>query len=150
MKMGKNLGSISSTDKNKVLAFIEARVKGHNSRFSGVAGKKATVEMYKEVFSRGYFRQKNYGIEKESDRCYWAFRRLRDFQYILKNGYPRPQSDITIGEDFDLLPKGHRLHSKFRTYHYVRYDFWTDKTYIDEYRNELVQYDTEYISEEGE
>ena len=93
--------------------------------------------MYKEVFSRGYFRQKNFGVEKEGDRLYFALRRLRDFVYVLKNGYPRPQSDIIVDEDYDLLPKGHRLHANYQTYHHIKYDFFTDMLYYDEFRQEI-------------
>lgn len=143
MKMGKNLEITNSTGKDKILDYIEKRVEGHNRRFAGVAGKKATVEMYKEVFSRGYFRQKNYGVEKEGDRLYFALRRLRDFVYVLKNGYPRMQSDIVIEEDFDLLPKGHRLHTNYQTYHYVRYDFFENKEYLDEFYKNIIENEEE-------
>tara|TARA_B100000900_G_C20310784_1_gene606063 strand:+ start:173 stop:586 length:414 start_codon:yes stop_codon:yes gene_type:complete len=128
----------NSTGKDRILNYINKRVEGHNRRFAGVAGKKASVEMYKEIFSRGYFRQQNFGVEKEGDKLYFALRRLRDFVYVLKNGYPRPQSDIIVDEDYDLLPKGHRLHANYQTYHHIKYDFFTDKLYYDEFRQEIT------------
>ena len=138
MRTVKSLEITNSTGKDRILNYIHKRVEGHNNRFAGVAGKKANVEMYKEVFSRGYFRQQNFGVEKEGDKLYFALRRLRDFVYVLKNGYPRPQSDIIVDEDYDLLPKGHRMHSKVPTYHLVRYDFFTNETDIDDFRREIT------------
>ena len=137
MRTVKSLEITNSTGKDRILDYIHSRAKGHNNRFAGVPGKKANVEMYKEVFSRGYFRQKNFGVEKEGDRLYFALRRLRDFVYVLKNGYPRPQSDIIVDEDYDLLPKGHRLHANYQTYHHIKYDFFTDMLYYDEFRQEI-------------
>ena len=138
MRTVKNLEITNSTGKDRILNYINKRVEGHNRRFAGVAGKKASVEMYKEIFSRGYFRQQNFGVEKEGDKLYFALRRLRDFVYVLKNGYPRPQSDIIVDEDYDLLPKGHRLHANYQTYHHIKYDFFTDKLYYDEFRQEIT------------
>ena len=137
MRTVKSLEITNSTGKDRILEYIHKSVKGHNNRFAGVPGKKANVEMYKEVVSRGYFIQKNFGVEKEGDRLYIALRRLRDFVYVLKNGYPRPQSDIIVDEDYDLLPKGHRLHANYQTYHHIKYDFFTDMLYYDEFRAEL-------------
>lgn len=125
------------TTKEDVLRYLNKRVEGHNSRFKGVPGKMADIEALKEVFSRGYFREKSFGTEDESIRIKAGIRRLKDFMFVLRNGYPRLQSDIVITEDFDLLPKGHRLYAKWKTYHLVRYDFFTGKEYIDEYRNDI-------------
>ena len=143
MKTGKSLEITNSTGKDRILDYIHKRVEGHNRRFAGVPGKKATVEMYKEVFSRGYFRQKNFGIEKEGDRLYFALRRLRDFVSVLKNGYPRKQADVVVDEDYDLLPKGHRLHTNYQTYHHIKYDFFTDKLYYDEFREKIARNEEE-------
>ena len=123
------------TTKEDVLRYLTKRVEGHNSRFKGVPGKSANLEMLKEVFSRGYFREKSFGTEDESIKIKTGIRRLKDFLFVMRNGYPRLQSDIVVTEDFDLLPKGHRLHAKWKTYHLVRYDYFTDSQYDNEFRD---------------
>ena len=98
-------------------------------------GKKAELELLKEVFSRGYFREKSFGTEDESIKVRTGLRRIKDYLFVLRNGYPRLQSDIVVTEDFDLLPKGHRLHAKWKTYHLVRYDYFTGNLYDNEFRD---------------
>ena len=125
------------TTKEDVLRYLNKRVEGHNSRFKGVPGKKADIELLKEVFSRGYFREKSFGNNDEKLRIKAGIRRIKDYLFVLRNGYPRLQSDIVITEDFDLLPKGHRLYAKWKTYHLVRYDYFTGNQFDDEFRNSI-------------
>lgn len=125
------------TTKEDVLRYLNKRVQGHNSRFKGVPGKKADIELLKEVFSRGYFREKSFGNNDEKLRIKAGIRRIKDYLFVLRNGYPRLQSDIVITEDFDLLPKGHRLYAKWKTYHLVRYDYFTGNQFDDEFRNSI-------------
>ena len=121
---------------NKDLAkkLIERRIDNHNKRFLGVAGKKAEAQLIYECFNRGCFREKNIGETEESLVIKAGFRRLKDYFYLLRIGYPRIGGDVIIYEDYDLLPKGHRMHSKIPTYHFARYDFFTNKTDIDDFR----------------
>ena len=98
---------------------------------------KRVISVEKDKESSETAKETSEGVEKEGDRLYFALRRLRDFVYVLKNGYPRPQSDIIVDEDYDLLPKGHRLHANYQTYHHIKYDFFTDMLYYDEFRAEL-------------
>jgi hypothetical protein len=125
------------TTREDVIAYLNKRLKGHNARFKGVPGKSADLEMLKKVFSRGYFREKSFGTEEENIKIKSGIRRIKDFLFVMRNGYPRLQSDIVVTEDFDLLPKGHRLHAKWKTYHLVRYDYFTDSQYDDEFRNNI-------------
>lgn len=116
---------------------LDRRVESHNKRFVGVAGKKAEAQLVYECFNRGCFREKNMGETDETLIIKAGFRRLKDYFYILRNGYPRIGGDILIYEDYDLLPKGHRMHSKATTYHLAKYDFFTNKTDIEGFRTEL-------------
>jgi hypothetical protein len=123
------------TTREDVLKYLNKRLEGHNSKFKGVPGKKAELELLKEVFSRGYFREKSFGTENESIKVKSGLRRIKDYLFVLRNGYPRLQSDIVVTEDFDLLPKGHRLYAKWKTYHLVRYDYFTGNLYDNEFRD---------------
>lgn len=111
---------------NKELAYklIVRRVENHNNRFAGVPGKKADFDQCLEVFNRGVFREKNYGIEDESMLIKAGWARLKAYMWLLRNGYPKVAADIMATEDFDILPKGHRMHSKHTTYHFNNYNFF--------------------------
>ena len=134
MKMVKNMAIVNKLDKELAYKLIVRRVGNHNNRFAGVAGKKAEAQLVYECFNRGCFREKNIGETEESLVIKAGFRRLKDYFYLLRNGYPRIGGDVIIYEDYDLLPKGHRMHSKIPTYHFARYDFFTNKTDIDDFR----------------
>lgn len=114
---------------NKELAYklILRKVENHNKRFAGVAGKKAELEQVLECFNRGAFRSKNYGNSKEQDLIRAGFLRMKDYMYLLRNGYPKLTSDIMAVEDYDILPKGHRMYSKHQTYHFNPYNFFEDE-----------------------
>ena len=114
------------------------RIKNHNKRFLGVAGKKADTNLVTECFNRGCFREKNIGTEDETEIIKAGFRRLKDYFYLLRNGYPRIGGDIIVYEDYDILPKGHRMHSKVATYHHLSYDFFTNTTDIEAFRQNIT------------
>ena len=121
MKMGKSLVKM-----NKDIAYklIVRRVENHNNRFAGVPGKKADLEQCLEVFNRGVFREKNYGVEDEAMLIKAGWARLKAYMWLLRNGYPKVAADIMATEDFDTLPKGHRMFSKHQTYHFDSYNFF--------------------------
>ncbi len=127
--------------KDLVRKLILRRIDNHNKRFLGVAGKKAVEELVFECFNRGTFREKNIGETDENKIIKAGFRRLKEYFYVLRNGYPRIGSDLVVAEDYDILPKGHRMHSKNQTYHFVNYDFFTNNTDIQSFRMDIT--DTE-------
>ena len=136
MKMERSMAK-QVISKDIALKLIKRRVDSHNNRFAGVAGKKADYDLVLESFNRGCFREKSMGESDENLIIKAGFRRLKDFFYILLNGYPRLGGDIVIYEDYDILPKGHRMHSKAPTYHLTKYDFFTNSTDVDGYRLKL-------------
>jgi hypothetical protein len=121
MKMGKSLVIM-----NKEIAYklIVRRVENHNNRFAGVPGKKASLDQCLEVFNRGVFRAKNYGVDEENVLIRAGWSRLKSYMWLLRNGYPKVASDIMAVEDYDVLPKGHRMFSKHQTYHFDTYNFF--------------------------
>ena len=121
MKVVKSLVKV-----NKDIAYklIIRRVENHNNRFAGVPGKKADLEQCLEVFNRGVFRAKNYGENEENILIRAGWLRLKDYMWLLRNGYPKRASDIMAVVDFDILPKGHRMFSKHQTYHFDSYNFF--------------------------
>jgi len=121
MKMAKSLVRVN---KDIALKLIIRRVENHNNRFAGVPGKKAEFEQCLEVFNRGVFRAKNYGEDDNSILIRAGWLRLKDYMWLLRNGYPKRASDIMAVEDFDILPKGHRMYSKHQTYHFDSYNFF--------------------------
>lgn len=133
---------VRSMEKQKITKeltkkLLDRRIDNHNKRFLGVAGKKAESQLVYECFNRGCFREKNMGETDETIIIKAGFRRLKEYFYLLRNGYPRINGDIIIYEDYDLLPKGHRMHSKVATYHFAKYDFFTNNTDIDGFRTDL-------------
>ena len=132
-------------DRETTKKLLKRRIDSHNKRFIGVAGKKAFEELVFECFNRGCFREKNLGETEEYKIIKAGFRRLKDYFHLLRNGYPRIGADIIIYEDFDILPKGHRMHSKIETYHFVSYDFFSNETDIDKYRDELTYFESDKI-----
>ena len=137
MKMGRSMEK-QIINKDLAKKLLERRIYNHNKRFLGVAGKKAEEQLIYECFNRGCMREKNIGETDEAIVIRAGFRRLKDYFYLLRNGYPRIGGDVIIYEDYDLLPKGHRMHSKVPTYHLVRYDFFTNETDIDDFRREIT------------
>tara|TARA_B100000282_G_scaffold129299_1_gene92557 strand:- start:415 stop:810 length:396 start_codon:yes stop_codon:yes gene_type:complete len=125
-------------DKSLIKKLLRRRIESHNKRFLGVPGKKAIEELVFECFNRGCFRAKNYGESDNNKVAKAGFRRLKEYFYVLRNGYPRLGADIIVSEDFDILPKGHRMHSKIETYHLINYDYFTDEVDIDKYRLEIT------------
>ena len=111
---------------NKDIAYklIVRRVENHNNRFAGAPGKKASIEQCLEVFNRGVFRAKNYGVEEDNVLIRAGWTRLKSYMWLLRNGYPKVASDIMAVEDYDVLPKGHRMFSKHQTYHFEPYNFF--------------------------
>jgi len=122
--MARNLATVSKIDKELAYKLVLRRVGNHNNRFAGVAGKKAELEDCLEVFNRGVFRAKNYGMSEERQQIQAGWARLKNYLWLLRNGYPKVASDILAVEDFDILPKGHRMHSKHKTYHFEPYNFF--------------------------
>ena len=137
MKMGKNMAK-QIINKETAHLLLQRRIKNHNKRFIGVAGKKADEELVLECFNRGCFREKNIGTEDETEIIKAGFRRLKDYFYLLRNGYPRIGGDVIVYEDYDILPKGHRMHSKVTTYHHLSYDFFTNTTDIESFRQNIT------------
>lgn len=140
MKMEKNMAK-QNLSKDIVQRLLQRRIQNHNKRFLGVAGKKAIEELVTECFNRGAFREKNIGETDENKIVKAGFRRLKEYFYLLRNGYPRLGADIIVAEDFDILPKGHRMYSKNQTYHLVRYDFFEDIVDVESFRMNIT--DTE-------
>ena len=136
MKMGRSMAKLT-LNRELVIKLLNRRIDSHNVRFKGVAGKQAKEQLVYECFNRGCFREKNYGETNEDLIIKAGFRRLKDYFYILRNGYPRIGGDIIIYEDYDILPKGHRMHSKAPTYHFARYDFFEDAEDIAGFRGNI-------------
>ena len=142
MKMVKSM-AMQKISNELVQKLLDRRVFNHNKRFTGVAGKKAEEHLIYESFNRGCFREKNLGEIEDILIVKAGFRRLKDYFYVLRNGYPRVGAEIIIYEDYDLLPKGHRMHSKAPTYHLVKYDYFTNTTDIDGFLTEIKISDAE-------
>jgi len=139
MKMVRSMAKQTLTNEI-ILKLLERKVEIHNKRFLGVAGKAADIALVTECFHRGCYREKNYGETNRDKIIKGGFRRVKFYFYLLRNGYPKYSFDIVSSEDYEILPKGHRMHSKYQTYHYPRYDFFTDKVYLDEYRDNIGLY----------
>ena len=58
MKMGISMVK-QVINKETAQLLLQRRIKNHNKRFIGVAGKKADEELVVECFNRGCFREKN-------------------------------------------------------------------------------------------
>jgi hypothetical protein len=115
---------MNKLEKTLVYKLIVRSAGNHNNRFAGVGGKKAELEDCIEVFNRGVFRAKNYGVDEEHMLIKAGWARLKSYLWLLRNGYPKVASDILAVEDFDILPKGHRMYSKHKTYHFEPYNFF--------------------------
>ena len=114
--------------KDQILKLLKRKVDNHNNRFEFISGKKADFYTLKIVFSRGYENEEMFGEEVESRKIKAGFRRVKNYLFMLRNGYPRVNSDITIEEDFHILPKGHRMKADWETFHRPPFDYFTGES----------------------
>jgi hypothetical protein len=112
--------------KEQIQKLLKRKVDNHNKRFEFISGKKADYWTLKIVFSRGYEAEEMFGSEEENHKIKAGFRRVKEFLYLLRNGYPAMSSDIALEEDFHILPKGHRMHAKWETFHRPAFDYFAE------------------------
>ncbi len=118
--------SMVKVNYNNIEGYLNHKVKVHNKRFYDVEGKRADVETLKIVFSRGYFQAKHQGVEDEKQLLRWGIRRVRYFLYLLRIGYPTQISELYIQEDYELLPKDHRMYCGYQTFFNTEESFFGD------------------------
>jgi len=114
--------------KDQILKLLKRKVDNHNKRFEFISGKKADFFTLKIVFSRGYEAEEMFGESSEAHKIKAGFRRVKNYLYMLRNGYPRITADISVEEDFHILPKGHRMYAKWETFHRPPFDYFTGES----------------------
>mgnify|MGYP001182823933 CR=1 FL=1 len=113
--------------KEQILKLLKRKVDNHNKRFEFISGKKADFYTLRIVFSRGYEAEEMFGESSESQKIKAGFRRVKNFLYMLRNGYPRMTADLSVEEDFHILPKGHRMKASWETFHRPEYDYFAEE-----------------------
>ena len=135
MKIIKSLVTVTLT-KEQILKMLKRKVDSHNKRFEFISGKKADFYTLRIVFSRGYESEEMFGEDNEGKKIKAGFRRVKNFLYLMRNGYPAMNSDIIAEEDFHILPKGHRMKADWETFHRPEFDYFVDaETSFNNYMN---------------
>lgn len=114
-------------NKQQIQKLLKRKVENHNKRFEFIPGKKADYYTLRIIFSRGYEAEEMFGEASENNKIKAGFRRIKDFLYLLRNGYPAINADIAVEEDFHMLPKAHRMHAKWETFHRPQYDYFSEE-----------------------
>ena len=137
MKTGKNL-KLQIQQVKIEYDYIHKRVEGHNRRFAGVPGKKATVEMYKEYFLEDVLMR--ILVLKKKVIGFISFERLRDFRKCFEK-WLSLVNKLMLSQMKTMIyyQKGSFTRHYYQTYHHIKYDFFTDKLYYDEFREKIAR-----------
>ena len=86
-----------------IITALEKKVKTHNEKVKGAAGKKASLTTLKAVYRRGAGAFST-SHRPDQNRNSWAMARVNAYLHLLKTGSPKNSKYTT---DNDLLPKTH-------------------------------------------